>query len=104
MNNDIDHQLNEVKTLINEEPIVQEFFKLRDDIIHNQELKEISRIMHEHQKEMSLHVNNEEIYFREKKLYEEYYQKYHNHPLILNYDYIKEEVYNLLMQVSNLLR
>jgi hypothetical protein len=95
--------LENVKENIFSDPLVVSFFKTRDDIDNCKELQDIINELHTHQKAMSINMNDSEIYNKEKMLYETSLNKYSNHPLIINYNYLKNEVYNFLSQIVDAL-
>ena len=53
---------------------------------------------------MSTNMNNYEIYFKEKEIYESKLNQYNNHPLIINFNNTKDEVAALLQQIEQILQ
>ena len=53
---------------------------------------------------MSTNINNDEIYFKEKEIYESKLNQYNNHPLIINFNNTKDEVASLLQQIEQILQ
>ena len=47
---------------------------------------------------------NDEIYFKEKEIYESKLNQYNNHPLIINFNNTKDEVAALLQQIEQILQ
>lgn len=101
--NEIDTLLKEVKDILYDETIVKEFFKVRTLINTNEEINSLEINMKYHEKEMTKHINDDEIYFKEKELYQFYKEKLENNPLMQNYNQIFNEVYDLLLEVKSIL-
>lgn len=101
--NSIDFCLNKVHKELFSNSLVVDFFNTRNCINNNIELQEIIDKMHYHQKRMSLSMENEELYKKEKELYEIYQSSYNSHPLIVNYNFLQTEIYNLLSQIADFL-
>ena len=101
--NDIDKLLNEVCDQINNEECVKEYFRLQKLISEDKQLKELEQNVCYHQKEMCKHENNDEIYFKEKELYEKYLKELESNPIYLNFIEVKKEVSALLMDMRDFL-
>lgn len=99
--NDIDYLLLEVKDILYKEPIVQEYFSLKKEIEENKELIELDKSVRHHQRMMCSNLENDDIYLKEKSLYEEELSRMNNHPLVVNFNNIKEEVLVLLKEVRD---
>lgn len=93
---DVEHEL------LNEE-CVQHYFYYKDIIKKDDELKNLDEEMRFHQKEMCKHKDNEEVYKKEKVLYEELRTKFERNPILINYQIAKEEVTLLLTEVKEVL-
>ena len=52
---------------------------------------------------MCKNKDNNEIYFKEKALYEELKNKLESNPILINYQIAKEEVFSLLVDIKHLL-
>ncbi len=101
--NEIDTILKEVKDILYDETIVKEFFRVRTLINKNEEINSLEINMKYHEKEMTKHINDDEIYFKEKELYQFYKEKLEYNPLMQNYNQIFNEVYDLLLEVKSIL-
>ena len=69
----------------------------------DESIKKLDEEVRFHQKEMCKNKNNNEIYFKEKALYEELKNKLDNHPILINYQIAKDEVFSLLVDIKNIL-
>lgn len=83
------------KTLQNS-TIFQEYYNLKEQINRSEELKKIKKKLNELKQLLTKNVNNRELHSLYSKEYESVLNEYNNHPLIQNYEYIKEEVKNEL--------
>ena len=94
--NDIDKLLKEVEDKINNEECVKEYFRLKKIVEEDEELIALDKDIRFHQKEMCKHEDEDEIYFKEKKLYEDGLAKLDANP-------IKKEVNSLLKEIAGVL-
>lgn len=101
--NKIEELLKEVKDKLNDEPCVKEYFRLKEVIDNDKELQELDKKMRLHQKEMCEHQDNDEIYFKEKELYESYLTKIESNPIYINFNEVKKEVNALLIEMRDFL-
>ena len=101
--NKIEELLEEVKDKLNDEPCVKEYFRLKEIIDNDKELQELDKNMRLHQKEMCEHQDNDEIYFKEKELYESYLTKIESNPIYVNFNEVKKEVNALLIEMRDFL-
>ena len=69
----------------------------------DESIKKLDEEVRFHQKEMCKNKDNNEIYFKEKALYEELKNKLDNHPILINYQIAKDEVFSLLVDIKNIL-
>ena len=100
---DISLLIKNAKEALYENELVKEFFRLRELVLNNEEINELSKEVKYHEKEMTNHMNNDEVYFKEKALYESYKNKLDNHPLMVDFNIISNEVYDLLLEVKSIL-
>jgi cell fate (sporulation/competence/biofilm development) regulator YmcA (YheA/YmcA/DUF963 family) len=84
-------------------PEMVRFFQIQKEIQDNDELMKWNKTMREHQRLMTKNVDDEIKYSKHKKQYEQYQIKYDNHPLVVNYRYQKEIVYDLLNQLKTII-
>ena len=101
--NDIDKLLKEVEDKINEEECIKEYFRLKKIIEEDNELNALDKDIRFHQKEMCKHEDDDEIYFKEKKLYEDGLAKLEANPIYANFVEIKKEVNALLKEIAGVL-
>ena len=103
MTNEINEKLEELLKALYENEIVKNYFKYKDAIKDDKSLLEVNEQMRKHQKLMVESINEPETHKQEKDLYLKFKNEYESHPLVVNYEYYKEETYNLLKQISNIL-
>ena len=101
--NNVEELLKEVKEQLSNEECVKEYFRLKKIIEEDEELKELDKSIRFHQNEMCKHQNEDEIYFKEKALYEELLAKLEAHPIYANFNEVKKEVNALLIDIKNIL-
>lgn len=101
--NELEDKINQCRTLLFDEPIVQEYFRLKKIVDSHSELKKLDEEIHTHQKLMCLHKENDAIYLKEKNLYDEKLHEFNSNPLVENYFQLREEVYSLLNEVKEIL-
>ena len=101
---DFEKSLQEVRSILYSNPLVEEYFSLKKQIENNKELALLEREIVIHEKAMTKNMDNDEIYFKEKEIYESLKSKYDNDPLIVNYSHIVEELSSLLNEVKEVLK
>lgn len=99
----LDSLLKDVEQEILNEECVQHYFYYKNIILNDKELKALDEEMRFHQKEMCKNKNDEEIYQKEKALYDELKTKFENNPILINYQIAKEEVTLLLTEIKEVL-
>lgn len=100
---EFENQLERCQKLLYNEPIVKEYFRLRKIVQSDKELVRLDKEIHQHQQLMCVHKNDDEIYFNEKKIYEEELAQFKANPLVENYFQVREEVYALLNEVKEII-
>ena len=101
---DLEKNLQEVSQILSNEPLVKEYLSLKNQIENSKELSSLKAEIVAHEKAMTLNMNNDEIYFKEKAIYEELKAKFDNNPLVINFTNVSEELSSLLNEVKNVLR
>ena len=100
----VDDSLLEVKKELYSDPIIVEYFHLKELINKDEYLTKLDKSMREHQKKMCENITNDDVYLKEKAAYESCLNELKNNPLYINFENIKEEVLNLLNQVKDALK
>lgn len=100
---DIVEVLKEVNEQILALDVVQEFFRLKRLVEEDDDLKELDKEVRLHQKLMCQAKNNDELYFREKAIFEDLQNKLDNNPLYANFIEVKNEVNTLLVDIRDFL-
>lgn len=99
----IDKVLNEFKDELFNEPCVKEYFYYKNLLENDESIKKLDEEVRFHQKEMCKNKDNNEKYFEEKSLYEDLKNKLDSHPILVNYQIAKEEVFSLLVDIKHIL-
>ncbi len=92
MNEDVKTKTLQIRDYLYSLAEVKEYFRLKNAILENEELKQISSNIKKY-----CHDNDN------KKLYEKYKKEYESHPLIINFNVVKNEVEDLLIQIKSLI-
>ncbi len=95
---DIEKKLEIVKEELYSDSSVMEYFRLKKAIEENEELKKLDIEIRKIQKEVC-RKNNKQNILDDEKL-KELKAKFDNHPLIVNYNKVKEEVFSLLNEIK----
>lgn len=82
--------------------LVTEYFNLVDLINANEELLALSDEVKKLQRMMTLHISKKDKHEQYKKEYEMKLNEYNSHPYIVNYQYLKNEVEDLLNQIKKI--
>ena len=101
--NNLEELLEEVNEEILEQKCVQEFFHLKKIIDNDEEIKRLDKEVRFHQRKMCEYQNNDDLYFKEKALYEESLNKLESNPIYSNFNEIKKEVNALLLDIRDFL-
>ena len=101
--NKLDELLSSFKEELYKEECVKEYFHYKNLVESDTSIKELDEQVRFHQKEMCRNKDNDEIYFKEKVLYEELKSKLEQNPILVNYQIVKEEVFSLLVDIKHIL-
>ena len=99
----IDELLSSFKEELYNEECVKEYFYYKNLVDNDPSIKELDEQVRFHQKEMCKNKDNDEIYFKEKAIYEELKNKFDQNPVLVNYQIAKDEVFSLLVDIKNIL-
>lgn len=101
--NNFDELLSSLKEELYNEECVKEYFYYKQIVENDSSIKELDEQVRFHQKEMCRNKDNDEVYFREKAIYEELKKKFDNNPVLINYQIARDEVFSLLVDIKKLL-
>ena len=101
--NNIDELISSIKENLLNEECVKEYFYYKKIVENDTSIKELDEQVRFHQKEMCRNKDNDEIYFKEKSIYEDLKKQFDNNPVLINYQIAKEEVFALLVDIKKLL-
>lgn len=100
----VEEALQDVKEELLKDPLVEEYFRLKSIIENDENLTKLDKEVRDHQKKMCESMSNEEIYLKEKALYEKKNEELLSNPIYQNYQNVKEEVISLLNQIKETLQ
>ena len=100
---DFENQLDICQKLLYDEPIVKEYFRLKNIVQNDSKLSLLDKEIHQRQHLMCIHKNDEDIYQNEKKIYDAQMAEFKSNPLVENYFQVREEVFSLLNEVKEIL-
>ncbi len=100
---DFEEKVEQLREALFQREEVQRYFSLKRAIEADDELMKTNELLRMHQKEMAKNLHNPKKYAEEKALFEHYSDLYQNHPLVVNYEACKIDVYALLSQLKNIL-
>ena len=101
--NKLDELLCSFKEELYNEESVKEYFYYKKLVENDPSIKELDEQVRFHQKEMCRNKDNDEIYFKEKGIYEELKNKLEQNPILVNYQIAKDEVFSLLVDIKHIL-
>lgn len=101
--NNIDELISSLKEELFNEDCVKEYFYYKNLVEKDASLKELDEQVRFHQKEMCKNKDNNEIYFKEKAIYEDLKSQLDNNPILINYQIAKDEVFSLLVDIKHIL-
>ncbi|MDY0100506.1 MAG: YlbF family regulator [Bacilli bacterium] len=101
----INSLLLEIKEELLNEPVVKQYFLLLEQIKKNNELHDLKEKIKKAQVDLSLHFGSSKKVHQKKKEELLRLQKlYDEHPLIVNYNFVFNEVNNLLKAIEEILK
>lgn len=105
MNKEIEKAIQDLKEALNAEKLIKEYNQLAKEIADSCELNELEGKLKELQQQLveTLDKNLTDAHQLALVQYDELKKKYESNPLYLNYSNYKEEVNNLLQEISNIL-
>ncbi|MCH5171329.1 MAG: YlbF family regulator [Erysipelotrichales bacterium] len=98
-----DSQLEKLKDKLFDQESVKTYFSLKSQIEQSTELNELRNKIRYYAQEMTKNMDDDETYFKNKELYERVLSEYNEHPLVVDYNVVAEEVNNLLKQLKNII-
>ena len=101
--NNFDELLSSLKKELFNEDCVKEYFYYKKIVDNDPSIKELDEQVRFHQKEMCKNKNDDELYFKEKAIYEELKEEFDNNPALINYQIARDEVFSLLVDIKKLL-
>ena len=101
--NKIDEHIGSLKDQLLNEECVKEYFYYKNLLENDSSIKGLDEQVRFHQKEMCRNKDNDEVYFKEKAIYEELKNKLESNPILVNYQIAKDEVFSLLVDIKHIL-
>ena len=99
----LDELLSSIKSELLKEECVQNYFYYKNLVENDPDIKKLDEDIRFHQKEMCKNKDNNDVYFKEKAIYEDLRKRFDENPILINYQIAKEEVFSLLVDIKNLL-
>ena len=103
MNKEIQDKLDEFITSFLEVKEVKQFLILKDELASSKEIEVLNDEVRRSQKDMALSLGTS-LYKEKKAYYLSKKREYESHPLIVNYEMLKEEVDYLINELVNKLK
>ncbi len=103
MNKELENVLKEVKTALLNEEVVKEYFFLKEQIEQDEELLNLKKEINILQKKLCQKVKDKAKDEDLKKTYASLKEKYDNHPLIMNFSKVSQEVNDILKTIKDIL-
>jgi len=106
MNNKVKLAADELKSAIDSDKLIQEYNLLAKKIAESTEVQDLEAKLKELQQQLvqALDDNLKELYESVKKQYLELKDIYDKHPLVNNYQSLKEEMTKVLSEVESILK
>ena len=101
--NNFEACLKALKSELLKQNCVQEYLYYKEIFKKDLSIKKLDEEVRFHQRLMCKNKDNDEIYFKEKALYEELKSQFDNNPILNNYLVAKQEVVSLLVDIKNIL-
>lgn len=103
MNSELKEKLDEFIKDFLEVKEVKQYLLLKDELMNSLEIKSLQQDLKQSQKNMALSLGTS-TYEQNKSKYLELKNKYENHPLVVNFNVMQEEVSYLLKNLENKLK
>lgn len=100
---EVEKLLQNAKVNLYQNDIVKEYFRLAEIVKNNAELQSLEQNMKLHERAMTLNMDNDEIYFKEKESFEKCKSEIEQNPIYIDFKNVEEEVFVLLMEVKRVL-
>ncbi len=101
--NEFEQALQDLVEEIHRLPLAKTYWQLHKEIEENDALQKMKQEMQKWQRQMTLHLSDPKGHQNAKENYEHLQNEYQMHPLIQNYQQVKEEVQDLLFQIKEIL-
>jgi cell fate (sporulation/competence/biofilm development) regulator YmcA (YheA/YmcA/DUF963 family) len=99
----LEEALNRLKEELFSLEEVKMFFYYREQISHDPFLVLQQEQMKHHQKLMMKTISDQTLYQQHKKQYDQHQQQFQNHPLVQNYQSLREELAPLLETIKDII-
>lgn len=99
----VEQALKSLKEEIFENPLVKEYFRVREVVAKDETLNQLKKRISDAQVNLSLSMAEQEKHQTNKVIYEQLLNDYDTHPLIVNFTQLQAEVHTLLKEIVDLL-
>ena len=103
MDKQIENQVQKVKNLLLEEPLVKEYLSLKEQLKNDTYIKELNEKINNAKKNMVKNSSDKVLFEQYKAEYESLENEYNNYPLIVNYNSTSEELGDILVKIKEIL-
>lgn len=101
--NDFENSLCKCRFELFNIPTVNEYLTLKKAILQDKYLIDINKKMRIHQKKMVESIQDEKLYSLKKKEYEQFREMFYASPLVINYQNVKRDIEQLLMEMKRII-
>lgn len=102
--NHVDEALDNLLDALNHEPVVVAFKKARELILHDDFILNTEKTLKSLQQMMTRHVMDSDAHQAAMKEYLMLKQKYDDHPYVLNYNSLLNDVNDLLLTINTIIQ
>lgn len=102
--NDINELVLDIKKELYDNPSIKEYLRLKTLIENDKDLIKLNKELKSHQRIMCENINNDEIYLKEKEIYESLKAKMDANPLLVNFNALREEVSQILNEIKDAIK
>lgn len=104
MNDETKNKLDEFIELFLNQKVVVQYLNLKKEIEHSQTISTLTKELKKAQKDMALAIGNKDEYELKKQRYLELKKNLDTDPLMVNFEFVKNEMHELLLELTNALK
>lgn len=104
MNDETKNKLDEFIELFLNQKVVVQYLNLKKEIEHSQTISSLTKELKQAQKDMALAIGNKDEHELKKQRYLELKKNLDTDPLMVNFEFVKNEMHELLLELTNALK